>query len=389
MIRTTNTSSTSHSSINSWNRFYSTWCEGRRELGLPCSRKLASKELDRLTALYRTERRKTPKLADAAGSFDRSYGGDDLIDNVVSSNATPITQGEQDPASPLFTEVGSVVGSFVLDSPPVVQELTLPGYSPTNEVPVLELPYTAYQPSFTTPSAFEESPAGPLPTPSSAATSAYSPSENHFLGDTDFQSFDEPAFNYSDFFFGTPSATASTETSSDLHTPVSTAPATGYPTPGLVTPGSGLLAQELPAGLDDDQFVFNSAEAATPEQPMWSTCPCPQCVGQQSLVPSSPVLPTAAPTPVPSPVPAVQGQLVQSVEFSNDLYSGNETAQALEADQPQAALPLNPLVSDQSVQNVRLDTIQRVLNAVNTSNIGQGGKPGQVGLSGVHIWFSL
>lgn len=366
-----------------------------------------------MTVLYRTERHKTSKLADVAGSFDNLYESEDLVNNAVSSNAMPVTQGEQAPVSPLFSDIGYVVGPSALGDSPVVQELPLPGHSPA-KVPVLEFSSTMDQPSFTTLSAVGESPAGPSSTPLSASISTCPLIENNFMDGTDFQFFDPPAFNHldllsttsstlpevswSDFFSGELSATAPTEIGSGLHTPVPTTPSTGYPAPALATPGytPGLLARELPVELGDNQFVFNSTETVAPEQPMWSACRCLECAGQQALVPSTPVIPTTAPAPapaiapVPSPVPAVPEQFVQSVGFPNDPHSWNETPQAFESDQPQAAGPLDPLVPGQIIQNDRLTAIQQVLNAVNMNNIGRDGKPGQVGLAGAQIlWLSL
>jgi len=386
MPRAANPSRTSN---NIWNRFYTEWCKGRKECGLPCSRKLASEEWKKMSqdekAKYSLRSGKTPEQAEVPGLSDEVLANTGL-------NATPIQHEEQLPASPVFSEVGSVTNPStfgeppitvlsVLDQPPsaglssVVHELALPGLPATSEFPDLGPFFTANQSSF----AADFSPVeeafvpGPPPTPLSAPIPSHPLTGDHFLNDASFSYLDEFTYEYSDLtpdpafispefnlweIFGEvpSSSTVSTEISesSGPPTPVPVTPATGYHPLEFLTTGCTpqLHALDIPAELDNYQFGFNGVEAEVPGQQMWN--------GQQGLAP-----------PAPATAP---GQFDQTAGFPGFPHLWN--------DQPQAG------PSRAFDQDVTHAAVQQAFNAVNVNNFGLDGKPLRVGLVGVQLWFA-
>lgn len=396
MARSPTTSSVSGSSLDAWNRYYIAWCKDRKEFGLPCCRKEASREWKRLSpdekAMYYVRRRDTPKPAHVTGPLDSPYDDEDIVNNVVSLIATPVAEKEELPLSPLFSESGSFVGPSFLDeflpgpdqvsstSPShFVLELPFPGPSTTNEV----------EPSSTTGQPYFTAPVLSLPLP-----------ESLFQDGTDISILDESAYNYSVFppdtaftspeenwwdlnFSDLPSAMIPAETSgSSLVTPVPITPTTGYTAPGLATSGytPGLFTQDLPAEFGDNQYAFNGAEGAVPEQPMWNTYQDFGHIGQQPLAPPTPVLPTFAPPPVAT------GQFDQTNGFQDYQHlPWNNSTQVPGNDGLQ---PPQFFVPNQCAQNVPHTPIQQTFNVVNTCNCGQGGKPVRIGTVGVQLWFA-
>ena len=357
--------------------------------------------------MYRAQRCNTPELVHVPGPFENFYGGGDLVNNVASLNATPVTQEEEHSHS-LFSEFEPAVGPSAFDNSPVaglsvfdqalstrpspvVLELPLPGPSTTNEV----------EPFFTTPSsaiADRSSTLLPAPIPSRPFPEAC------FLDGTDISILDESAYNHSAFlpddkfnlpegnwwelFDSNASATVPSETSqSGPTTPVPTTPFTGftgYSAPAIASSGytPGLFTQDLPTRLDENQFAFNDVEGVGQGQLMWNnTYQDFGCMDQQSLAPPAPVLPAAP----PAFAPVVAGQVDQMSGFPNDQYlPWTDMTQVLENERLRSA-PL--FVPDQSAQGVPHVAVQQALDAVNANNFGRDGKLARVGLVGVQLWF--
>jgi len=391
-----------------YDNFYAKWCEERRNFdpSASCPRKLASRKWKAMSedekAMYRIQPRESPELPHVTEPFDDLYEDEDLINNVVSLNDSPVKEEEQFPLSPLFSEFWSDAGPSAFDEftavdpsvleeiasagpSRVVLELPLPGPSSTHEAPVVGPSFTVDQYSLPTssPSAGGPSVASPAPVPASTLTPTHLLATDNLVNGTDLSLFDAFAYDYppvaevtfpdNNWWDEASYTTDPTGTyGSDLPTPVPPTPTTGYT--ALQTPWytPGLHTHDLPTGFDDTQFAFNNVGAVVPEQPTQNTYS--ECLPHLSVAP-----PTPAPASVPAlaPVPEIAGQFGQMAGFPGDQYQWNGVTQTFENNQLLAPPP--PLFN----QNVPLPVIQQIFNAV-----GQDGKGFRLGPVGVQLWFT-
>ena len=406
-----------HRRITAYQRFYTQWCKERKEYALPCSLRAAGKIWKKMTeeekAMYRVQLREASEQPRITGPFYDPFEEEDLINNVVSLNSSPIKQEEQLLVSPFLGDFWPVPGPSTLDElpisgpstsvfdqsistgpSPVIHELPLDS-SPTDEVPATEPCSSMDQSSFTAfLSAIEESPAaGSSSIPLSAPIPTYPLPACRFLDGTDFSLLDESAYaylpptptptfassegNWWDLFGEVPPTAIPTE--SDPPTSVPITPATGHSSLALPAPQytPGLHTQDLPSGLEGGQFAFNGMEAAVPEQPTWNTHDDTGNFQQLSLAPFAPIPPAPVPTFLPPPM--VPGQFGQMAGFSDNSCSWDNTARVLGNDQLQVTLP--PIHN----QNIPFAAVQQSFDAIN-ANFGQGGKP--LRLAGVSLWFA-
>jgi len=416
MPRAQNTSDSPRHPV-AYRNWYFDWCKERKLQGLSCSRKFASSAWRKMSedekARYRAQPHETPESPHITGPFHYLDEDEDLINNVVSLNPSPVKEEEQLPLSPLFSEFEhgggpSIFDEFyapgpsVLDQGPsteprrVVLELPFSGPSSANEFPLAGPSFNTDQFSFAAPSPSVDEPF--VDSPPAVSHSTPIPSHpplpaNDVVNEPDFSLLDEAAYTYQaslppaheltfpeyNFWDETSYDPIPTEIHQlDLPTPVPTTPMTGYN--ALQTPWytPGLHSQPLPTGLDDTQFLFDNVEVpVVPEQQQtWSNnYESSECFPQLSMEPPTPAPPLA-------PVPEIGGQFDQMAGFQGDPYQWNGAPNAQMFENNQFQIPPAPVFD----QNLPLAAVQQVFNAVNINNLGQEGK--RLGLVGVQLWFT-
>jgi hypothetical protein len=307
--------------------------------------------------------RDTSKSHYATKPLDDSYEEDDLVNNVVSLLPVPVKQ-EELPASPLFTQLGSNVGSP-----------TVYGFSPagTNEVLALESPFHMGQsPSTALSPTTEDFPVAgsstylhaPAPISSGGLSGWFYP------GDADSSPLNEVSHHNltpcpDNFQYwprqGMFSDTFPTEIDGlGPPTAVPRTPTTGYHTAGLVTPGNipAVYAQDLPTGLNNSMFGFAGTEASV--QPTCDFSSYFNCTEQASPFTAQTFFnaaPAPAPAPVPTPAPKFPtpvhtGQFNQNIGSQDDVQTWHKIGQIIESDGPAALPPPVP------PQNAPLTTAQ-------------------------------
>lgn len=397
--------------IRDWNHFYSKWCEKRREQGLSCKARHASKDWKRLVEHKKAKRRiiryeilKSSRVAKPRDDLDEGEE-EVLANNTASLNVPPIKPEEQFPASPLFSECMStnrsspfheldIASSSTSDQTPpagpssIAYELPLPGSPHIIEISAPGPPFKMDQPPFTAPPSDVEESAAASP----SSVSLHAPIPVHPIPEFRLQDYtgpsplDDTAYNYLDSvptsaqvfpednlwdsFFGESSSSAISGINGSFpSTAVPATPITGYQPLGLVAPE---YTQGLQGGLDDYLFAFNR------EQPMWTFNEGFEYCDPLSLAPPVPFFPFTTPAPAPTLVPApalapvFMSRFDQTTRFPADPHPWNGTAQMFESGQPQAAFPPVPQ------QDFSFAAIQQSINAAN---------PG-FKVAGVHIWVT-
>lgn len=389
MPRAPTTPRASNHSMTAFQHFYAEWCKERKLLGHSCARRFAGQEWKQMSpdekAVYRPPPHKSPVSSDATVA-----PGEDSIDNAANSDPTPIEQEEE---HPLFSESGLAVGLAALDESPAVGPSEVPALGPSSVTDLF--PFNLLSPVVQ---------GAPVSGPSSNQLSTSIPTPpiptSQFLNGTDFSLLTDSAYNHlaagtpspglasleanwRDLFDDlTPYTTTATIQGSAPPTPVPTTPVTGHTGMGFHAPWytPGLYTPDVPAGLGDNQFVFNDTHTVGPEQLLWDTFEGTDPLPRLSLAPPSPIL--------PAPAPEVVGQFHDIAGYPvhsfprDDIIRVSEYDQPRPQPQPQAAPP--PVFD----QNIPFGALQQTFNALNANNFGQEGERLRVGLVGVQLWFA-
>ena len=373
--------------------------------------------------MYRVQRLETPELFHATESLDDLYEEEDLVNNVVSLDATPIKQ-EEELASPLFSEFEPTLGSPAYSEHSTAGSSTLYRSSSTGLSPAdreLALPIPSHIHEVLTPGpyscmgqsplaaltpAFEDSPVAGPSIPLHAPIPVYPLPKYIASGSADPSVFDEAKYNYlaslpnptfhpqqGDWLSLFSGEVLSSTVPAEIHESGHPTAVPATPTTGLATPGytPAFFAQDLPAGLDNNLLSFTGMEAGVSEQPIWNVSSHLEYVNHQSLPPSAPGLLTATPAailPAPAPalsVPVLTGQVGQNAGLLGDPYPWNDINRILESDQ---LLAVPPPVPQQSAPPTIQHTFHHTFSFVSSNGMGPDGKPIQVAIPGMQIWFT-